>query len=371
MKNLTVIDDSENTSLSCAESFIKYTKEDLNDIKISFFKIGFRLNEAEEFKYYEALGYADIFELAEAEFGFKKTTTKNLMAVNRRYCVHNQGGSYISYTMQIDPRYDKYNQTQLVEMLPLTAWQVENVPADFKESELKDYKKIVDCKTQNYLRLGLLGNAEVAKDPRKYVEKYRELKTKVPAPIKTTSKTAPAPEDIPAGQLYLGADESITEFHQSGAEQFSQSTDQCAEFAQMFEESQSTDCAEDAINEPVQEIAPEPKKLTFKNRGEREAFIDNKDNFPILVLENEELGLTVRRLDFINGVKLYRSEHVEFGEYTRRFNTIVKFHLVDDREKSKPLKKANVMPYCGMTFTLAGTARTYVVDYMTRYANEI
>ena len=358
MKTLTVIDDS---SLSYAESFIKYTKEDLNDIKKSFFKIGFRLNEAEEFKYYETLGYSDIFELAEAEFGFKKTTTKNLMAVNRRYCVHNQGGSYLSYTMQMDPRYDKYNQTQLVEMLPLTAWQVENVPADFKESELKDYKKIVDFKTQNYLRLGLMGNAEVAKDPRKYVEKYRELKAKDPAPIKTTSKTATAPEDIPAGQLYLGADESITEFHQYGAEKFSQSTDQDSQDVEIIEVSQSTD-------EHIECNAP--TLHMFKNRKEREAFILNKENYKTKVLENEELHLKITRLDFANGSKIYRTEWESYSEYFKKIIPGTTYHLVVGGDKELP-PNSTCTDYSCKCYTLHGTAMTYIVDYMTKYADEI
>lgn len=371
MKNLTVIDDS---SLSYAESFVKNTILDLKQIERTFFKIGFRLNEAVREQYYLTLGYKDIFELAEKEFGFKTTTTKNLMLVNRTYST-----GYYSYpSMEIADEYKKYSQTQLVEMLPLGPTERKKVSETWTARDIRDYKKITGFSFDRR-KVGLPSyRSDIVNDPdpKKYIDLYRENVEKQPknpqvSQLTEKKNTAPAPEDIPAGQLYLGADESITEFHQSGAEQFSQSTDQRAEFAQVLEESQSTDQEPEDVSEPVQEIAPEPKKLTFKNRGEREAFIDNKDNFPILVLENEELGLTVRRLDFINGVKLYRSDHVEFNEYTRKFQTIVKFHLVDDREKSKPLKKANIMPYCGMTFTLAGTARTYVVDYMTRYANEI
>lgn len=370
MKNLTVIDDS---SLSYAESFVKNTILDLKQIERTFFKIGFRLNEAVREQYYLTLGYKDIFELAEKEFGFKTTTTKNLMLVNKTYST----GYYSCPSMEIADKYKKYSQTQLVEMLPLGPSQREKVSETWTARDIRDYKKITSWNFDGR-KCGLPESwSTIPKnsDPKIYINIYRENleKSKTSSVSQLTEKknVVPAPEDIPAGQLYLGADESITEFHQSGAEQFSQSTDQRYEFVPMLEESQSTDQEPEDVSESVQEIAPEPKKLTFKNRGEREAFIDNKDNFPILVLESEELGLTVRRLDFINGVKLYRSDHVEFNEYTRKFQTIVKFHLVDDREKSKPLKKANVMPGCVMTFTLAGTARTYVVDYMTRYANEI
>ena len=66
---------------SYAQAFIRCMNEDLNDVKRSFIKIGFRLAEANEFKYYKELGYENIAELAEAEFGFKQSTTYEFMKV--------------------------------------------------------------------------------------------------------------------------------------------------------------------------------------------------------------------------------------------------------------------------------------------------
>ena len=47
-------------SVSEAEKFVKLVKSDLDDIKHSFFTIGFRLHEANEFKYFRELGYENI-----------------------------------------------------------------------------------------------------------------------------------------------------------------------------------------------------------------------------------------------------------------------------------------------------------------------
>ncbi|MDE5722197.1 MAG: hypothetical protein K2I30_05615 [Clostridia bacterium] len=94
---------------SLAQAFIRYTNLELKDIRRSFIKIGFRLVEANKSKYYEELGYQSIEELAEKEFGFKSTVTYNLMQIWR--FAHDK-----DCPMNIDERFDKYNQTQLLEM---------------------------------------------------------------------------------------------------------------------------------------------------------------------------------------------------------------------------------------------------------------
>lgn len=94
---------------SYARAFIRYTNLELNDIKHTFIKIGFRLSEANENEYYKELGYENIAELAEKEFDFKQTVTYNLMQIWR--FAHDADNP-----MYIDVRFDKYTQSQLLEM---------------------------------------------------------------------------------------------------------------------------------------------------------------------------------------------------------------------------------------------------------------
>ena len=89
-----------------AQAFIREVNNDLNDVKRSFIKIGFRLKEADENKYYKELGYQTIVELAEAEFGFKKTTTYDLMNVHT--LAHDRKCRW-----HIDEYYDKFSYSQL------------------------------------------------------------------------------------------------------------------------------------------------------------------------------------------------------------------------------------------------------------------
>ena len=95
-----------------ARAFIREVNNDLNDVKHSFFKIGFRLCEADEFEYYKELGYQNIAELAEAEFGFKSSTTYNLMRVYA--LAHDRENR-----MCIAENYDKYSYSQLRELVYL------------------------------------------------------------------------------------------------------------------------------------------------------------------------------------------------------------------------------------------------------------
>ena len=130
MRSVIVKNDSEMV-LAYAESFLEQTRLDLKVIEQSFFKIGFRLNEAVDNNYVQALGYQDIYELAEDQFGFKKTTTKNLMEVNRTYST----GCYGRPSMELADNFKGFSQTQLVEMLPLGPWSRENIPTTFTARE--------------------------------------------------------------------------------------------------------------------------------------------------------------------------------------------------------------------------------------------
>lgn len=99
--------------LEQAKDFIKYTNQDIKDITQRFFIIGFRLNEAKEQGYIEALGYPDIETLAEEEFGFKRSTTYGLISVFRRFAEISDNGTYLNY---IKNQYKDYSYSQLLEI---------------------------------------------------------------------------------------------------------------------------------------------------------------------------------------------------------------------------------------------------------------
>lgn len=380
---------NEENSLTFANSFVKQTLQDLNDIKKSFFVIGFRLNEANEFGYYSALGYKDIYELAADKFGFEKTSTKNLMAINFAYCDHYCGGKdYKRYTMYLSENYDKYSQTQLVEMLPLTVQERKNIPADFTISELREYKKILKAEPDY--------DTYWAKqeDPRKTVKEYREQQQKA-------AQISSAP-DV---QRSFNNAANMEEFYQSGAEELSsatvsQLTDAADEseddvsLGEVLEESGAIGNESDAADTmaklkekylytkeewlAAQESfviesnnIPKRKPHNFKNKKERENFILDPKNFPVVVLDNPETGLRVTRCDFANGAKLYRTTWTEYLDYKKEFYEHCRLCLVDDRKTAEGFFKNASGSYSQKTYVPDGTANGYVVDYMTKFSKEI
>ena len=89
------------------EDFVNLVRLELDDIKHTFFKIGFRLKEANSERYYQKLGYNSIEDCAEDLFGFKKTTTYDLMRLVELFASRET-------PMQIDKKYDGFSQSQLV-----------------------------------------------------------------------------------------------------------------------------------------------------------------------------------------------------------------------------------------------------------------
>ncbi len=102
--------------LSFAEDFANKVLGELNDIKHTFFRIGFRLREANDFKYYKELGFESIADCAEALFGFKKTTTYDLMNIALMF-------KDDDFPMRINKYYDRFSQSQLVVLSSMGSYE--------------------------------------------------------------------------------------------------------------------------------------------------------------------------------------------------------------------------------------------------------
>lgn len=337
--------------LSYANDFVKNTRADLKDASRCFFKIGFRLNEAVEQGYVEALGYSDIYALSEDMFNFKSTMTKNLMEINRAY---SDKRFVRGYSMYMDAKFEKFSQSQLIEMLPLQDDQRANVPENMTIKDLRDYKKAVMGRYQYGI-----GYSEAIANPTKAVSEYRRVMNSIPESKYTADdhtaliKPKKNVDDVAPGQIELGE-----EYYQTGGDEFvGRTSDRKQSLAEMFAE---------------EEAKTAPTRHVFKNRKEREEFINDPKNFPILVLDNDELGITVRRLDFANGIKLYRTTFGEYVEWRKATVSRVRLHLIDeDPDRERPPASASCTDYTCRRYTLDGTAPGYVVDYMTKYKDEI
>ncbi len=104
-------EEEHKTQLAFANGFVESVYGDLNDIKHSFFRIGFRLCEAAKLGYYKTLGYANITDLALDKFNFSKSTTYELMAI------HELARGETPLLMA--PQYEEFSQSQLRELCRL------------------------------------------------------------------------------------------------------------------------------------------------------------------------------------------------------------------------------------------------------------
>ena len=95
-----------------ARDFVNCMRADMEDIKRAFFKIGFRLYEAQKNAYYQDLGFNSLVECSEALFGFSKTTTYELIEVYKKF---RDGPG----TMFLPEKYAEYSQSQLVAISKL------------------------------------------------------------------------------------------------------------------------------------------------------------------------------------------------------------------------------------------------------------
>ena len=158
--------------MSYAESFLHYVYLELDDIKKSFFKIGFRLNEANKYKYYDELGYSSIAELAEDKFGFKKSTTYDLMAIYE--LAHDN-----MCPMSIDKSFEGFSQSQLVAMTRVRYAVPDFVSLVKPTDSVKNIEKLVSLWNKKYVYgCGYRPGCNTVSD---YLKKYEEEDSGAPA----------------------------------------------------------------------------------------------------------------------------------------------------------------------------------------------
>lgn len=121
-------------------------KHAMYDAARQFVYIGFLLWEVQEFGYYNEKGYASVYEYAEKELGFKKSSTKNFIAINYEFGCRNGLPRGIAHqrTMSLQPQYQQFNYSQLCEMLSMSDKQREKVTPDMTVKQIRELKREVE-----------------------------------------------------------------------------------------------------------------------------------------------------------------------------------------------------------------------------------
>lgn len=115
-------------------------KKAMYDAAKEFVYIGFLLWEVKEYEYYYEGSYESVYEYAEAELGFKRSSTKNFIAIAETFGTVKKGMD-TTHTMSLQKEYSDYNYSQLTEMLAMTPAQREKANPSMTIRDLRSLKQ--------------------------------------------------------------------------------------------------------------------------------------------------------------------------------------------------------------------------------------
>lgn len=110
----------------------------VSKLKNDFIYVGFLLWEVREYKLYKVKGYKSIVDYAEKELNFKKAATYNFIGVCEKFSERTESGNP---SARLDPQFEKFNFTQLVEVLPLEKKKVKSINPEMTVTEIREVKK--------------------------------------------------------------------------------------------------------------------------------------------------------------------------------------------------------------------------------------
>ncbi len=131
------IDSVNKSELDGFHSDIASIKQYLCEVGNTYLLIAFRIYEMYRNGNYKKY-YSTIVEACQAELGFKKSTTYNMINIVKRF---GRPDSYGSISYQTFVNLD-YSYSQLCEMLSLSDKQLESVSSQITVKELREMKKV-------------------------------------------------------------------------------------------------------------------------------------------------------------------------------------------------------------------------------------
>jgi len=120
-----------------ARASFNYIARDMYDIKESYIKLGFHLDECKRLKYYEDFGYTDFSEFVNINFGLDKGALSRCLNVFYRF---SEIDGYC-HKMWLDDKYKDYSYSQLCEMVSMSEQDCRNIKPTMTVKEIREIKK--------------------------------------------------------------------------------------------------------------------------------------------------------------------------------------------------------------------------------------
>lgn len=118
-------------------------KKAMRNAAREFVYIGFLLWEVKRYEYFYEMNYGSVYEYAEAELGFKRSSTKNFIAICEEFCKRCDSDKTYP-TMHLDDRWNDFKYSQLTELLSMSAKQREQAKPSMTVKQLRELKKADD-----------------------------------------------------------------------------------------------------------------------------------------------------------------------------------------------------------------------------------
>lgn len=241
----------------------------------------------------------DIYTWCEQEFGFKKSTCYSMQSAYETYCIDDRKSAEI----KIKPEYVGYNQSQLVEMLPLD---------DKDRSRVK---------------------------PEMTVKQIRELKQS----LKPPKKAAELPKDEPE-QIEIDDGELEADFEERDELLSGRLENEASEDSGSGDELEDTEAA----SLPTVRIA----RRELKNVAERQAWVKNYRAWGVFA-SVRELGLYYYRYEFPNGDRVFVTEQRTEPDQYNKTGITHYWHLCKKSPKEYPHH-----------FKPGGNSMSVITDYL-------
>lgn len=121
-----------------------FIARDLNDIKRSYFRLGFHLNEFDRCKYYQQFGFSCLSDFALHNWGLEPSFVSRCIAV---FLFTAQYSGAI-LTMFQEEKYQPYSYSQLVEMISMDEDSLRRCSPNYSVRELREIKKAAKKKKE-------------------------------------------------------------------------------------------------------------------------------------------------------------------------------------------------------------------------------
>lgn len=280
----------------------------------NFIGIGFYLRQIKETEGFQKDGYASIYEMAEDQYGIKRSTAIRWMQMNEKF---SQGG----YSPFLDSGYKDFGKSQLQEMLYLDSEQLEEVTPEMTVREIREIRT-PDLEPEEQLpgQMSVEDYQEISEENEPVIVEQPEGIAIVDAPsepelyeeVSEKTDIDIAREENLKARMYLEMAEK--EFSQNDIRVRKQKILVAALAGYIHD-------LDMVLNPP--EEPEQPELPMFRNNDQRKEWLRNHRDWGVWYTD-EHIGCTYYKYDFENGARLiaeeYESKYTDYVSYLHLIN---------------------------------------------------